>query len=253
MVISFGLVREVSASSASTTNLAINSSSSIAPLILSGRQSAGHAGTYSAGIAQIIKMLDARMDAQVIRFYVQNSLIAYNPSATELISLKEHGASAELLTALLHRGDALRVQPGSQATETQTNPASAAPPPDMAFVNAPEWSSDYGPPDVGEAPEDPGTVYSFAYYWPWLCQSPVCNSYRPYRYAHGCWYPRPGEVHRAADVGNRDVANVILRDNSEAPPSVSTEGGQRSGNMTSRSMHSRGSRGPVAHSGGRSR
>src|SRR5690349_2940934 len=95
VAISFGLVRGVSANSESTTNLATNSSSSAAPLILSGRQSAGQASTYSAGIAQIIKMLDAQMDAQVILSYVQNSLIAYNPSATELISLKEHGASAE--------------------------------------------------------------------------------------------------------------------------------------------------------------
>jgi hypothetical protein len=36
----------------------------VPPLILSGRQSTRPAGTYSAGITEIIKMLDAKIDAQ---------------------------------------------------------------------------------------------------------------------------------------------------------------------------------------------
>src|SRR5208283_44014 len=73
--------------------LAVTATTNAAPLIISGRQSARPAGTYSAGITEIIKMLDANIDAQVILAYIQNSPIAYNPEATELIALKDHGAS----------------------------------------------------------------------------------------------------------------------------------------------------------------
>jgi hypothetical protein len=69
------------------------------------RQSARPPGTYSAGIAEIIKMLAAEIGAQVILAYIQNSPIPYNPEATELVTLKEHGASTELLVALLRHGD----------------------------------------------------------------------------------------------------------------------------------------------------
>ena len=90
--------------------LAATPTTTVAPLILSGRQSTRPAGTYSAGIAEIIKMLDARVDAQVILAYIQNSPIPVNPDALELIALKDHGAPVEMLTALLHRGDELRLQ-----------------------------------------------------------------------------------------------------------------------------------------------
>jgi len=58
---------------------AVGPATNVAPLIISGRQSAHPAGTYSAGIAEIIKMLEAKVDAQVILAYIQYSAIPYNP------------------------------------------------------------------------------------------------------------------------------------------------------------------------------
>ena len=117
----FGLAQAALAATPTTT---------VPPLILSGRQSARPAGTYSAGIAEIIKMLDAKVDAPVILAYIQNSPIPYNPEATELIALKEHGASTEMLMALLHHGDELRLQLAQ--AQSAVNPPPAAPAYDYA-------------------------------------------------------------------------------------------------------------------------
>ena len=97
----------------------------VRPLILSGRQSTRPAGTYSAGVAEIIKMLDAKVDGQVILAYIQNSPIPYNPEVTELIALKDHGASTETLVALLHHGDELRLKMAQ--AQSAANPAPVAP------------------------------------------------------------------------------------------------------------------------------
>src|SRR5664279_3980346 len=61
--------------------LAVSPTTTVSPLILSGRQSDRPAGTYSAVITDIIKMLDAKVDAPVILAYIQNSPIPYNPDA----------------------------------------------------------------------------------------------------------------------------------------------------------------------------
>src|SRR6516162_9415685 len=69
------------------TTASANSGAAVAPLILSGKQRARPEGTYSAGIADLISMLDANVDSGVILKYIENSAIAYNPDATELIAL----------------------------------------------------------------------------------------------------------------------------------------------------------------------
>jgi hypothetical protein len=170
--------------------LAVTPTTNVPPLILSGRQSARPAGTYSAGIADIIKMLDAKVDAQVILTYIQNSPIPYNPDATELIALKEHGASTELLVALLHRGDELR--PQMAQTRSAVNPPAAAPaydyPPAAAY---PPYPYDYS--DASYAPY-PATDYSYAYAWPLAFWPSVgISGYGPYGYAYRRFYTLRGE------------------------------------------------------------
>jgi hypothetical protein len=166
----------------------------VPPLILSGRQSTRPAGTYSAGITEIIKMLDAKIDAQVIFAYIQNSPIPYNPDATELVALKEHGASTELLMALLHHGDELRLQMAqaqSAATPPPVAPAYEYPP---AMANPP-YPYDY--PDASYAPY-PATYYGYGWplaYWP----SVRIGGYRHYGYAHGRYYA-PSWGHASSPV-----------------------------------------------------
>lgn len=205
------------------------SSASVAPLILSGRQSDRPAGTYSPRVTEIIKMLDAKVEVQVILAYIQNSSIPYNPDATELIALKEHGASAEMLTALLHRGDELRLQL-AQAQST-ANPPAAAP----AYDYAPEPAYPETPsPAPVEAPYS-ATDYTYANGWPWVYWASGCNRYQPYCYQHGRWYAHRGDARR-----NWVSATPLA---SQAARSVSTP----------RSGHLRGPGQPGGASAGRAR
>jgi hypothetical protein len=170
------------------TSAPTNSSSSVAPLILSGRQSDRPAGTFSPGVAEIIKMLDAQVDATVLLAFIQNSAIPYDPDATELIALKAHSASTEILTAMLHHGDELRLRFARAATSA--NPAPAAPaydyPPDAA----------YPPYSTAPYPDSGGVLYPTVYYGhgygyrsPWLGRSSACNTSRPW-YDYGRWWAK---------------------------------------------------------------
>jgi hypothetical protein len=161
--------------------LAATPTTTVQPLILSGRQSTRPAGTYSAGITEIIKLLDAKVDAQVIFAYIQNSPIPYNPEATELVALKEHGASTEMMVALLHHGDELRLQ--MVRAQGAANLPPVAPSYDLPPQAAnPPYPSDY--PAVADAPY-PATCYSYGTGWP-VAYWPLLSigGYRPYGYAY---------------------------------------------------------------------
>src|SRR5437868_920489 len=61
--------------------------------------------TGSGGMGEIFKMLDAKVDPEVIIAYIQNSPTSYRPSAADLIELRDKGASPEVLKALVqHAG-----------------------------------------------------------------------------------------------------------------------------------------------------
>jgi len=229
--------------------LAVTPATNVPPLILSGRQSARPAGTYSAGIADIIKLLDAKVDAPVILAYIQNSAIPYNPEATELIALTEHGALTETLVALLHRGDELRLQ------LAQAQSAANPPPADSAYdyppaASYPPYPYDYS--DASYAPY-PATDYSYASgwslaYWP----SVGISGYGPYRYAHGRYYPRGGYGYHAGGDAHPNWASAA-RPAPQAPPSMSAPSGEHTSSPVVHSGGWRGSGHSGGHSGGRSR
>jgi hypothetical protein len=208
----------------------------VRPLILSGRQSTRPAGTYSAGVAEIIKMLDAKVDGQVILAYIQNSPIPYNPEVTELIALKDHGASTETLVALLHHGDELRLKMAQ--AQSAANPAPVAPAYDYppAAANPPY---PYGYDDSSYAPY-PAASYSYGYGWP--------VAYWPYWYAHGRYYPHSGYgYHAGGSSAHRNWASAA-RPTPYAPQSVAAPSRGHTGSPV---VHSGGWR-DSGHSGGRS-
>lgn len=238
--VAFGLAQAALAATPTTT---------VPPLILSGRQSDRPAGTYSAGIADIIKLLDAKVDAPVILAYIQNSAIPYNPEATELIALKDHGASTDTLVALLHHGDELRLQ--LVQAQSAANPRPAAPaytyPPAVAYPPYP-----YGSPDASDAPY-PATDYSYASGWPLAYWPSVgISGYGPYRYAHERYSPRSGYGCHVGDGGHQNWASAAP----PAPYAPQSVSAPTSGHTSSPVVHSGGSRGSGhsgGHSGGRSR
>src|SRR5206468_8567330 len=88
---------------------------------------------FSTGITDILKMIDAKVDVEVIKAYIKNSLVAYNPASAEIIALKERGVPNEVLTVLIQRGGELRAQ---QPAQPPRAPAMAP------YDNAPPY--DYG-------------------------------------------------------------------------------------------------------------
>ena len=184
--------------------LAVTPTTTVPPLILSGRQSTRPPGTYSAGIADIIKLLDAKVDAPVILAYIQNSPIPYNPEATELIALKDHGASTETLVALLHHGDELRLQLAH--AQSAANPPPAAPAyisPGSGRIRRTRTVMMLMPPTCRIPPLMTATLPV----GPWLTgRQSVSAGTEPYGYAHGRYYPRGRYGYHAGDGGHRNWA-----------------------------------------------
>jgi hypothetical protein len=81
---------------------------------------AGRTAKYSAGVDEILNMVQAGVSTEVIKTYIENSPIAYSLSATDVIALKEHAVPDELTTALMKRGATLRMQVQQSATLTAT-------------------------------------------------------------------------------------------------------------------------------------
>lgn len=131
---------------------------------------------YSEGVAEVLRMAEAKVDPEVIKAYVKSSSTAFNLNAAEIIALKDRGISSEILTAMIQRGSELRRQ-AAQNVQPSPNAAAQAAPPPMANPYAPAPAYDYG---VQSA--YPGYAYSYpAYSYSYPDYSYYPNySYYPY-------------------------------------------------------------------------
>jgi hypothetical protein len=179
----------------------------VGPTILAGSQDASAAPgapapRFSAGVADILKMVNAKVDAEVIKTYINNSSTAYNPSATEIIALKDRGVAPEIITAMLQHGAEARTQLMRAA---QAAPSAPQPSPGAVAPYAPVPGYDYGaqsvypnytytyptysyvyPSYVYDYP-----VYSYGCSWPW-CWPYFSFGYGCYPYGWYCGYPHGG-------------------------------------------------------------
>ncbi len=112
---------------------------------------------YSAGIADVVKMVQAKVDMAVIKAYIQNSPVSYNPSATEIIALKSQGISDDLVTAILQRGAEVR----TELAKTQSTPPPAAAAPYSPTYSSSGYGYDYPSADYSYA--DYGMPYGYPY------------------------------------------------------------------------------------------
>src|SRR4029077_20149573 len=46
---------------------------------------------FSPGVGDVLKMLDAKVDVEVIKAYIKTSPVPYSPGAEEIIALKKRG------------------------------------------------------------------------------------------------------------------------------------------------------------------
>jgi hypothetical protein len=162
----------------------------------------------SPAVTDVVKMVDAKVDPSVIKAFIQNSTTTFNPSASDLIALKNHGVPDEILTAMLERGAQVR----SQIAQSLQKPAAAAPTyaaPTTAPTMAPEatyasYPSDYSSYGAPYADYSYGYPYAYSYpynYWwygyPYYSFSsfwPYCGYYGRY-YCGRYGYCYPGSWH----------------------------------------------------------
>lgn len=125
-------------------------------------QTAGAAWS-SPGVADIVKLVDAKVDGTVIQSYVKNSPTAYNPSATEIIALKDHGVGPEILTAMLQRGAEARVQ-AMQAAQVAQGAVAQPANPGAANFYAPAYNYGAQPVYLNYAYSYPVSSYAYPSY-----------------------------------------------------------------------------------------
>jgi hypothetical protein len=115
---------------------------------------------HSSGMGEILKMLDAKVDPEIIKAYVKNSQTAYSPNAAEIIALKEHGVSSDIIVAMLQRGGELRGQAAQAAT---MQPQMGTPPYRPGAAPAEQYGTEPAPPNYSDYPSYSYPDYSYAY------------------------------------------------------------------------------------------
>jgi hypothetical protein len=131
---------------------------------------------FTPGVRDVLKMIDAKVDASIVIAYIKNSPAAYNPTASEIIALKQRGVPDEIITSLLQRGAEVRTQMAQaafQANAPLTPPAGPAP-----------YGNGYG----AAAPDDSYPSYAdYGYGYPSYASYPYYGY--PYNYWYNSWYP----------------------------------------------------------------
>ena len=77
----------------------------------------------STGVKDVLKLSKSSVDSKVIESFVQNSSVAYNPTADEIIYLHKEGVGDNVIAALLKRGGELRQQNPAPVAAMQQAPA----------------------------------------------------------------------------------------------------------------------------------
>src|SRR3954469_7842702 len=157
-----------------------NSNQAASALIISGKPQSDHPASLSPGVAEIIALVNAKIDPEVIKSFVQNSAIAYDPSATELIALTEHGTPADIIVAMLNHGADLRARrlqaqpPGYPSTQTAVNPQTIYP------TDSYGYSGGYS---TGSESSYPSYYYNSGWGWPSYSLPLYPIGIRPYGFA----------------------------------------------------------------------
>jgi hypothetical protein len=230
--------------------------------------------TFSAGVGDVLRMVDAKVDPQVIRTFVENSTVAYNLSAAEIIALKTRGVPDDLVASMIARGAQLRAKgatsnPSSTTTTALPPAALVAPTP-----QAPAYSYEYltvptypAPSYNYDYPVSPPYYYDYSWYnygypWGWYgAYWPIYTYYGGYyggRY-HGDQHPghpgrgHPGDSHPpGARGGGPPQSQPVPGTRSGSAPSAPSapRAPSASGSLGGRSMGSPGGGGGARSGGG---
>jgi hypothetical protein len=124
-----------------------------------------NAPRFSPGIADVVRMVDAKIEADVIIAYINSSRIPYNPGVNEIIALKERGVSPVILTSMLQHGGEVR----AQMAQASTSAPAAVPNPYQTANPYPTAATPYPAPPAYDYGVQPAYSY-YPYYgcgWSW--------------------------------------------------------------------------------------
>ena len=79
----------------------------------------------SWGLDEIVKLSKAKVNESVILAFIENSETAYNPTAQDIIQLRELEVSSQVITALMRRGEGLRETAREAQKQIQAEQAAA--------------------------------------------------------------------------------------------------------------------------------
>ena len=112
---------QASPANGSQVTLAATSANEVAPVVELTRASLDR---HSPSIDAILQMVDGGVSTNVIKTYVESSLIPFDPTPADLLALKKHGVSDEIATAIIQRGAQIRDQlRQARAVAPAANPA----------------------------------------------------------------------------------------------------------------------------------
>jgi len=168
---------------------------------------ASAAPQFSGRINEVVTLSKSGVDQSIVLSYIKNSPGPFEPSADEIIKLRDMGVSTPVLTAMMERGaqvrDQARVAAVAAAPEQPNTSPSQAPviteTPPSTYAGAdysaaqPASTVTYIGGDYGYSyPYYPTYVsgyYSSAFFYPFPCW------YGGIYYAHGCYFPHGGFIH----------------------------------------------------------
>ena len=116
----------------------------------------------SAGLDDIVKLSKAGIEESIILSFIKCSEVAYQPTAQELIRLRELGVSATAIASLMHRGEELR-QRAAEARKQQAQPAPETPQQGPQVASPPEPTRVYYATPAAYSVASPSVVYVPSY------------------------------------------------------------------------------------------
>jgi hypothetical protein len=176
--------------------LTVMTSAALATVTLDPAESAP---AFSGAINDVVKLHRSGVDASVVLSYVKTSSGPFQPSADEIVKLRDLGVSSPVITAMLERGGELRQQTATSASTAYaySPPAAAAVQPAAGYVQPTTYVQPaaysepvYTAPPVSSVVVIGGSYPSYRY--------PVGYGYSSYcypSYSYGSYY-RPSYCYR---------------------------------------------------------
>jgi hypothetical protein len=182
-------------------------SSPTPPSDTTGALPSSAAPQFSGRINDVVTLAKSGVDQSIVVAYIKNSPGPFQPSADEIIKLRDIGISTPVLTAILERGaqvrDQARTAVAAASDQANTDPSQAP------VISEETPPSTYAGSDYATQPASTVTYiggeygYSYPYYYPTYVSGYYSSAFfYPFPcwfggiyYSHGCYFPHGGFIH----------------------------------------------------------